>query len=77
MRTIRITIAEELLNAIDRLCRTRRTTRSALICAALETELEREAVRSEENRHYAGYERRPVMTGEFDVWFDEQDWIER
>ena len=66
-----------LLKAIDRLCRTRRTTRSALIRAALETELDREAVRAEEVRQRIGYERHPVEAGEFDVWFDEQDWVER
>lgn len=74
MKTIQMTIDEKLLKAIDRLCRTRRTTRSALIRAALETELGRESVRAEESRHRAGYERHPVVAGEFDVWFDEQDW---
>lgn len=76
MKTIQMTIDEKLLKAIDRLCRSRRTTRSALIRAALETELDREVVRNEEDRHRAGYERHPVVAGEFDVWFDEQDWSE-
>ena len=72
-----MTIDEKLLKAIDRLCRSRRTTRSALIHTALESELDRESVRAEENRQRMGYERHPVAAGEFDVWFDEQDWGER
>jgi metal-responsive CopG/Arc/MetJ family transcriptional regulator len=74
MKTIQMTIDETLLKAIDRLCRTRKTTRSALIRAALQMELSRERVASEERRHTEGYARRPIAPQEFDVWFDEQDW---
>lgn len=77
MKTLQMTIDEKLLKAIDRLCRVRRTTCSALIRAALETELDRESVRVEEDRQRIGYERHPVVAGEFDVWFGEQDWSER
>jgi metal-responsive CopG/Arc/MetJ family transcriptional regulator len=74
MKTIQMTIDESLLKAIDRLCRSRRTTRSALIRQALESELNRESVRALEDRQRAGYERHPVVAGEFDVWLEEQDW---
>ena len=75
MKTIQLTIDEKLLKAIDRMCRTRRTTRSAWIRSALQTELSRESVRAEESLQRVGYERHPVIAGEFDVWFDEQDWV--
>jgi Arc/MetJ-type ribon-helix-helix transcriptional regulator len=74
MKTIQMTIDEELLDAVDELSRARRTTRSALIRHALEAELHRERTRIEERRHADGYARRPVAPGEFDAWLDEQDW---
>jgi metal-responsive CopG/Arc/MetJ family transcriptional regulator len=74
MKTIQMTIDEKLLKAVDRLCRSRHTTRSALIRMALESELSRESVRAEECRQRQGYERQPVAAGEFDVWLEEQDW---
>jgi len=74
MKTIQMTIDEKLLRAVDKLSRARKTTRSALIRAALEAELQRERARAEEIRHAEGYARKPVAPGEFDAWFDEQDW---
>lgn len=74
MKTIQMTIDDRLLKAIDRLTRTRRTTRSALIREALEAELKREVVLAAERRHAAGYAKRPVVAGEFDSWEREQDW---
>lgn len=74
MKTIQMTIDEELLRAVDKLSRARKTTRSALIREVLEAELRRERTLAEETRHTEGYVRRPVQSGEFDVWLDEQDW---
>jgi len=74
MKTIQMTIDEKLLKAVDRLCRSRRTTRSALIRMALEAELGRESAKAEEQRHREGYESKPVSEGEFDAWVEEQDW---
>lgn len=74
MKTIQMTIDTRLLKAVDRLTRTRKTSRSAFIRAAVEAELRRERVRDLEARHRAGYERQPVANGEFDAWLTEQDW---
>ncbi len=74
MKTIQMTIDEALLKAIDKLSRARRTTRSALIREALEAELRRDRLRSEERRHAEGYARHPVQRGELDPWLEEQDW---
>jgi metal-responsive CopG/Arc/MetJ family transcriptional regulator len=74
MKTIQMTIDEKLLKAVDKLSRARKTTRSALIRAALEAELRRERMRAEEKRHTEGYVRQPPRRGEFDAWLDEQDW---
>ena len=74
MKTIQMTIDAHLLKAVDRLTRARKTTRSALIRAALEAELRRARVNELETRHIAGYTAKPVLAGEFDAWLDQQDW---
>jgi metal-responsive CopG/Arc/MetJ family transcriptional regulator len=74
MKTIQMTIDPHLLKAVDKLTRARRTTRSALIRAALEAELRRERVKDLEERHAGGYARQPAAPGEFDTWIGKQDW---
>jgi metal-responsive CopG/Arc/MetJ family transcriptional regulator len=74
MKTIQMTITEQLLKSLDRLSRSRKTTRSALIRHAIEAELRRERVCELEARHVRGYASKPVAPGEFDVWADEQVW---
>lgn len=74
MKTIQMTIDDRLLKLVDKMSRARKTTRSAFIRDALEAEIRRARTREEEARHAAGYARKPVVPGEFDVWFNEQDW---
>jgi metal-responsive CopG/Arc/MetJ family transcriptional regulator len=74
MKTIQMTIDPDLLMAVDKLARLRKTTRSSLIRTALEAELRRARVRDLEARHASGYARRPAAPGEFDAWIDQQDW---
>jgi predicted transcriptional regulator len=74
LKTIRMSIDERLLRLVDKLCRARKTTRSAFIRDALEAEIRRQKIREEVARHIEGYARKPVAPGEFDVWLDEQDW---
>lgn len=74
MKTIQMTIDPDLLTAVDKLTRLRKTTRSALIRTALEAELRRARVRDLEALHADGYARRPAAPGEFDSWIDQQDW---
>lgn len=74
MKTIQMTIDERLLKLVDKLSRSRKTTRSAFIRDALEAEIRRQRVREKEDQHAEGYARNPVVPGEFDVWVNEQDW---
>ena len=74
MKTIQMTIDPQLLKAVDKLTRQRKTTRSALIRAALEAELRRERIDEKEASHVAGYAKQPPAAGEFDLWIHEQDW---
>jgi metal-responsive CopG/Arc/MetJ family transcriptional regulator len=74
MKTIQMTIDSNLLKAVDRITRTRKTSRSAFIRDALQAEIRRERVSEAESRHAAGYQRQPVAAGEFDLWVNDQDW---
>ena len=74
LKTIQMTIDDQLLKAVDKLTRRRKSTRSAFIRHAVEAEIRREQVRELEIRHADGYLRKPVARGEFDVWTDEQEW---
>jgi metal-responsive CopG/Arc/MetJ family transcriptional regulator len=74
MKTIQMTIDDRLLDLVDKMSRARKTSRSAFIREALESEIRRQRVREEEVRHAEGYVRKPVLPGEFDGWSDEQDW---
>lgn len=74
VKTIQMTIDEQLLKLIDKMSKARKTTRSAFIRDALEAEIRRQRIRENEVRHAEGYARVPVQPGEFDVWLNEQDW---
>ena len=74
MKTIQMTIDEQLLKAVDKLSRARKTTRPAFIRDALGAVIRRERIREQESRHAEGYAHKPVAAGEFDAWVNEQDW---
>jgi metal-responsive CopG/Arc/MetJ family transcriptional regulator len=74
MKTIQMTIDPQLLKAVDKLTRLRKTTRSALIRSALEGELRRERIRELESRHAAGYADHPIVPDEVSIWLDQQYW---
>lgn len=67
-----MTIDDRLLQLVDKMSRARKTTRSAFIREALEAEIRRQRIREDEARHAAGYARKPVAPGEFDIWVNEQ-----
>ena len=74
VKTIQMTIDDQLLKLVDRMSRERKTTRSAFIRHALEAEIRHQHLRDAEVRHAQGYARHPVAPGEFDVWLYERDW---
>ncbi len=74
MKTVQMTLDEDLLQTVDRVSRRLRTSRSAFTRDALRDALDRYNVVQQENRHRAGYERYPVARDEFAVWESEQDW---
>jgi metal-responsive CopG/Arc/MetJ family transcriptional regulator len=74
MRTVQMTLDEEVVAAVDRAARRLKTTRSAFTRRALKAALEELRIQEQERRHREGYLRKPVRKGEFDVWEKEQTW---
>lgn len=74
MRTIQMTLDDELVKAVDRVSKELRTSRSAFARKALRDALARYSLEQLEQKHRRGYERRPVAGDEFSVWETEQTW---
>lgn len=68
MKTVQVTIDEELLRAVDTAVRNLGTSRSAFMREALRQALQQMQIAAMERQHIAGYERYPVKPGEFDIW---------
>lgn len=76
MKTIQMTIDEELLDQVDATSSELGMNRSAFIRQALCQAMDLRRVAQLERQHAAGYARHPVEPGEFDAWENEQQWGE-
>lgn len=74
MRTVQMTLEEDLVQAVDRISKRLNTTRSAFTRKALREALARYSVEQQEFRHRQGYQRQPATSDEFAVWESEQAW---
>jgi metal-responsive CopG/Arc/MetJ family transcriptional regulator len=74
MKTVQMTLDEDLLDAVDRVAKRLRTTRSSFTRQALRQMLSRISVSRLERQHRRGYMERPVEKGEFSEWEDVQAW---
>ena len=74
MRTIQMTMDDDLVTAVDRISKELHTSRSDFTRKALRDALVRYSVEQLERKHRRGYERRPVSADEFSVWETEQAW---
>ncbi|MBF0238161.1 MAG: ribbon-helix-helix protein, CopG family [SAR324 cluster bacterium] len=74
MRTVQMTMEEELISAVDKMVKKLKTTRSAFTREALKQALERQRILSLEDRHRKGYITHPAM--EFNDFEEEQVWVE-
>lgn len=77
MKTIRITLDEALIHEVDRAAQALGITHSAFTQDALREALRRLRERELKRRHRAGYERKPVQSGEFSDWEIEKIWGSR
>ena len=74
MKTVQMTLDEELLGQVDEAVEELGTSRSAFTRTALEEALARRKEKQLEARHREGYLRHPVEPGEFSDWEAEQAW---
>jgi len=76
MRTVQMTLDENLVAAVDKAAKRLRTTRSAFARDALRSAIARLHIKELERKHREGYARKPVRRGEFSDWASEQVWVE-
>ena len=74
MRTVQMTLDEQLVQAVDKVAKQLRTTRSAFAREALREALHRYRVAQREQQHREGYRKHPVRRGEFSVREREREW---
>lgn len=77
MKTIQVVLDEASLRLADREARRAGLNRSALFRKALAYYLERHRILALEDKQRRGYEEKPVVPGEFDVWDGVSEWPER
>ena len=74
MKTVQMTLGDNLVKAVDSTAKKLGTTRSAFTREALRSALKEVRVKDLESRHREGYKRKPVKRGEFTDWESEQVW---
>jgi metal-responsive CopG/Arc/MetJ family transcriptional regulator len=75
MKTVQMTLDENLIVSVDKVAKRLGTTRSAFTRQALKTALREVRTNELERKHREGYKRKPVKRGEFEDWEAEQVWV--
>ena len=76
MKTVQMTLDENLIASVDKIAKRLGTTRSAFARQALKAALRGVRISELEQKHREGYKHKPVKRGEFDDWGAEQVWVE-
>ncbi len=74
MKTIQMTLDDDLVDAVDKTVKKLRMTRSAFTRQALQNALNQANIKQMESKHKKGYEKKPVRKSEFSIWESEQEW---
>ena len=74
MKTVQMTLDEDLVQAVDRVSKQLHTSRSAFTREALREALVRYNLEQMERKHRQGYEQHPIGADEFSFWETEQVW---
>jgi predicted transcriptional regulator len=74
MKTVQMTLDEQLVKAVDSAARKLGTIRSGFTREALRSALKEVRVRELELKQREGYKRKPVRRSEFSDWESEQLW---
>jgi metal-responsive CopG/Arc/MetJ family transcriptional regulator len=76
MKTVQMTLDENLISSVDKIAKRLGTTRSGFTRQALKAALREIRMNELERKHREGYKRKPVRHGEFSDWELEQVWVE-
>ncbi len=74
MKTVQMTLDEELVANVDKVVNALHTTRSAFTRQALKLALENYNVQKLEEKQRKGYKLFPSKKNEFSIWEKEQEW---
>ncbi|HAK87875.1 MAG TPA: CopG family transcriptional regulator [Nitrospiraceae bacterium] len=74
MRTIQMTLDDDLVETVDIVVKKLKTTRSAFTRKALKNAIKQVNISMLEKKHRKGYERHPVGKTEFSAWESEHEW---
>lgn len=74
MRTIQMTLDDDLVASVDQVVKKLKTTRSAFARKALKSAIKQVNISMLEKKHKKGYEHHPVDKTEFSVGESEQEW---
>ena len=74
MKTVQMTLDEDLVKAVDKIAKKIHTSRSAFTRQALREAIKKFNISRLESQHRRGYEMSPVTSSEFSVWENEQEW---
>lgn len=74
MKTVQMTLNDDLIREVDKLAKKLHTTRSGFARAALKKAVRQYESYRMELKHRKGYERLPVDKDEFSAWENEQEW---
>jgi metal-responsive CopG/Arc/MetJ family transcriptional regulator len=74
MRTIQMTLDDELVATVDRVVKQLKTSRSAFTRKALKDAIKQVNIKMLEDKHKKGYGHHPVDKMEFSLWESEQAW---
>jgi metal-responsive CopG/Arc/MetJ family transcriptional regulator len=74
MRTIQMTLDDELVATVDRVVKQLKTSRSAFTRKALKDAIKQVNIKLLEDKHKKGYGLHPIDKTEFSLWELEQAW---
>jgi metal-responsive CopG/Arc/MetJ family transcriptional regulator len=74
MRTVQMTIDQELLEQVDEVVEATDTNRSAFMREALELALKKHRIRLLEQQEAEAYARMPMQLEEVEIWREAQVW---
>ncbi len=74
MKTVQMTLEDELVKSVDQAAKKLHTTRSAFTRLALKDALRNLKTRQLEEKHREGYLSHPTSKSEWGVWEKEQAW---